>query len=308
MTLNNRSTKLTAESSWHLREITAKKAKTMSDDRKKDAAARVTRRRIMTGAAAVGAAHILSGTGVSAQETQGTVLVTGSNRGIGLRLARIYAERGWTVIATCRRPEAADDLKALRDEHPNLSIERLDVTDDKQIADLAAKLEGQPIDVLLNNAAILGAPDGQDFGSYDFDTFRQIMDVNVAGPLKVSQAFIDNVERSERKKIVAITSGQGSIAMSRGGSIVFYNMSKSALNMAMSSLAKDLKRRGVIVALISPGAVDTDMMALALEGADARFTLLTPEQSAKMVMDMIDRHDLDMSGKFMAHDGQEYPW
>lgn len=281
----------------------------MSEDQNKDVAGKFTRRRIMAWAAGGGAAGILSMTGVAAQEEQtGTVLITGSNRGIGLRLARIYAERGWTVVATCRRPEAADDLKTLQDEHPNLSIERLDVTDDEQIAGLAAKLEGQPIDVLLNNAAILGAPDEQNFGSYNFDTFRQIMDVNVAGPLKVSQAFIDNVERSKQKKIVAITSGQGSISMSRGGSIVFYNMSKSALNMAMNSLAKDLKRRGVIVALISPGAVDTDMMALALEGANASFTLLTPEQSAKMVIDMIDKHDFDMAGKFMAHDGQEYPW
>lgn len=281
----------------------------MTKKSNKIAAFDFTRRHLMSAAAAGIAASALATTSAIAQSgTTGTALVTGSNRGIGLRIARNYAENGWTVIATVRRPDAADDLRAIQADHPNLSIEQLDVTDDDQIAALAEKLNGQPIDVLLNNAAILGEPNEQNFGQYNFDTFHQIMDVNVAGPMKVAQAFIDNVEQSEQKKIVAITSGQGSITTSRGGSIVFYNMSKSALNMAMHSLAMDLKPRGITVALISPGAVDTDMMALALERAGVSIPLLTPEQSASMVIDMIDKHDLDMAGKFMSHDGKEYPW
>ncbi len=281
----------------------------MTHDRTKKASSKLTRRQVMATAAVGATAQALGTSQALAQDGQtGTVLITGSNRGIGLRIARIYAERSWTVIATARKPDAADDLKAIQAEHPNLSIEQLDVTNDEQIAALADKLKGQPIDVLLNNAAILGEPNEQNFGEYNFDTFHQIMDVNVAGPMKVAQAFISNVEQSDQKKIVAITSGQGSISTSRGGSIVFYNMSKSALNMAMHSLAMDMKSRGIIVALISPGAVDTDMMALALKRAGASFPLLTPDQSATMVIDMIDQHDLEMAGKFMSHDNKEYPW
>ena len=268
----------------------------MTDNQTKKAATDFTRRRVVAAAAGGLATQALSSTRVSAQEGQtGTVLITGSNRGIGLRIATIYAERGWNVIATARKPEAANDLKAVQANHHNLSIERLDVTEDEQIAALVDKLKGQPIDVLLNNAAILGEPNQQNFGNYNFETFHKILDVNVAGPLKVAQAFIDNVEQSEQKKIVAITSGQGSITTSRGSSIVFYNLSKSALNMAMHSLAMDLRQRGIIVALISPGA-------------GANIPLLTPEQSALMVIDMIDKHDLNMAGKFMAHDGKEYNW
>ncbi len=180
--------------------------------------------------------------------------------------------------------------------------------DHDMIDDLAEKLSDVPIDVLLNNAAILGEPNDHNFGSLDFDLFARVMATNVFGPLKMAEAFTSNVEQSDQKKIVAITSGQGSIGMLRGPGIVIYNTSKAALNMSMRSTSMALKPRGITVALISPGAVDTDMMNLALDRAGVRFPLLEPTDSAAMVIEMIDNYDLDMSGSFMSHEGEEYPW
>jgi len=243
-----------------------------------------------------------------AHATSGTVLITGSNRGIGLELARAYAEKGWTVIATARKPDKADDLKALAAANDNVRIEQLDVTDPDMIQALADKLKDQPIDVLLNNAAILGEPADQMFGDFDYDLMNLVMAVNVEGPLRLSEAFVEHVAKSDQKKIVAITSTQGSIQLVRNGTLAFYNTSKAALNMSMRVVSKDLAARGITVALISPGAVDTDMMNLALSGANTSMPLLTPQQSAEAVIDAIDNYTFEMSGSFMSHRQTEIPW
>jgi NAD(P)-dependent dehydrogenase (short-subunit alcohol dehydrogenase family) len=238
----------------------------------------------------------------------GTVLITGANRGIGLEMARNYAKRGWTVIATARKPEKAADLNAIAAEYDKVAVEQLDVLNQEQVDALAAKYKGKPIDVLLNNAAILGAPDQQKFGTYDFDLLQRVMNTNVAGPLRMAEAFADNVVASEQKKIVAITSVQGSITLIRGDTIQFYNASKSALNMSMRAVANAVKKQGVTVALISPGAVNTDMMREALGNSNVRMRLLTPADSAEAVINVIDQYGFDMSGTFMDHRGAKIPW
>lgn len=238
----------------------------------------------------------------------GTVLITGANRGIGLEMARNYAKRGWTVIATARKPAKAADLNAIAAEYDNVAVEQVDVLNQAQVDALAAKYKGKPIDVLLNNAAILGAPDEQKFGAYDFALFQRVMNTNVAGPLRMAQAFADNVAASEQKKIVAITSVQGSIALIRGDTIQFYNASKSALNMSMRAVSAAVKKQGVTVALISPGAVNTDMMREALGNSNVRMRLLTPADSAEAVINVIDQYGFDMSGTFMDHRGTKIPW
>ena len=238
----------------------------------------------------------------------GTVLVTGSNRGIGLEIARNYAERGWTVIATARKPAEADELNAIAKQYPKVTVEQLDVLDHARIDALAAKYRGTPIDVLLNNAATLGEPNDQNFGGMDFKLMEYVFAVNVIGPMKMAEAFAGSVEQSEQKKIVAITSTQGSISSVRGPSLAFYNLSKAALNMGMRSNSKALKKRGITVALISPGAVDTDMMNLALDRAGVKFKLLTPQKSAEAVINVIDQYGLERTGTFMSHTGTVIPW
>jgi len=238
----------------------------------------------------------------------GTVLITGANRGIGLAMARNYAERGWKVIATARKPKKADELQAAAKEFPGISVERLDINDQSQVDALAEKYRGTPIDVLFNNAAVLGDRTRQVFGDYDFELFELIFRTNVAGPMRMAQAFIEHVEASEQKKIVAMTSAQGSLTLVRMAAIQFYNASKSALNMSMSSMSAALEDRGITVALVSPGAVDTDMMAESLGGRKFPGRLITPEQSAEAVINVVDQYGLDMTGTFISHQGAKLPW
>lgn len=242
-------------------------------------------------------------------DVTGTVLVTGANRGIGLQLATNYAERGWTVIATARKPQEADELNQLARDNPKLTVVRMDLLDHEGIDALAEELKDVPIDVLLNNAAYLGDPAAQDFGTLDYEVMEQVYAVNTVGTLKMTEAFIDNVIASEQKKVVAITSLQASIGSLRDPLIPFYKMSKTALNMGMKSISKRLKSKKVTVALISPGAVDTDMMNAALDHANFKGNfLITPQESAEAVINVIDQYDLKMTGTFMSHRGDVIPW
>ena len=231
-----------------------------------------------------------------------TVLITGSNRGIGLELARIYAERGWNVIATARRPEATADLQAIQADHPNLIIEQLDVTDHQRIDELAAKYREQPIDILLNNAAISGGHENAKFGEMNFDVYQQVHLVNVIGPTKMAEAFLPSVKLSEQKKIINITSGQGSIAKT-WGCCTIYRSSKAALNMMMRNISLELKKKGVTVGLISPGFVKTGFTP----GLDLPM-MITAEESATKVIAVIDDYDLSKTGTFLGKDGQTWPW
>lgn len=242
-------------------------------------------------------------------EKTGTVLVTGANRGIGLQLATNYAERGWTVIATARKPEKATELQALAADNSKVTVVRMDLLDHAGIDALAEELKDIPIDVLLNNAAMLGDPAKQDFGGLDYELMEQVYAVNTVGTLKMTEAFIANVLASEQKKVVAITSLQASIGSLRDPMIPFYKMSKTALNMGMKSISRRLKSKKVTVALISPGAVDTEMMNAALDHANFKGNfLITPQESAEAVINVIDQYDLKMTATFMSHRGDAIPW
>jgi NAD(P)-dependent dehydrogenase (short-subunit alcohol dehydrogenase family) len=192
-----------------------------------------------------------------------TVLITGANRGIGLELARQYAQKNWNVIATSRRP--ADDaglaeLRAIAAKHPQLVIERVDVIDTKMIRALAAKYRNQPIDVLINNAAAVEASFqadmakvSQPYDKIDFDAALYDFNVTTIGPMRMAQAFMPNVERSKQKKIVNVSSLAGSLTRGLpGGLAMNYGASKAALNKYSVLLAEQVKPKGVIVALVQP--------------------------------------------------------
>jgi len=231
-----------------------------------------------------------------------TVLITGSNRGIGLEIARIYAERGWNVLATARNPDTTDDLKAIRAIYPKLEIVQLDVTDHERIDELAAEYEGKPIDILINNAGISGGHENAKFGQMNYDVYHQVHAVNVIGPAKMAEAFLPNVEMSTQKKIINITSGQGSIAET-WGCCTIYRTSKAALNMMMRNISIELKKKGITVGLISPGFVKTGFTP----GLDLPM-MITPEESAAKVVAVIDDYDLEDTGTFLGKDGQTWPW
>lgn len=238
-----------------------------------------------------------------------TVLITGANRGIGLALAAEYASKGWRVIASCRDPAHAEELAVLAAKHPEVAVESLDVNDAAAVQTLARKYRDMPIDVLINNAGILGEGEAQALSNFDAATFDQVMRVNSYAPLRVSAAFLDSVALSKQRKIIAVTSLAGSIASARQPHAhYFYNMSKSALNMGMRLLQNDVRERGVIVGLISPGPVDTDMNRQYRGGTAAGPGLLSPTQSAVAIVAFIEKLRPEMGGRFFEYNGQENPW
>jgi NAD(P)-dependent dehydrogenase (short-subunit alcohol dehydrogenase family) len=233
-----------------------------------------------------------------------TVFITGANRGIGLEFAHQYADRGWRVIATCRKPEAADDLKVIASHHPDLVIiEQLDVVDDARIDALAEKYADTPIDVLLHNAGISGGNDTQMLGKMQYDVFVDVLRVNTVAPLKISEAFLDNVKASREKKIVTVSSSEGSIAGATMPRLYFYRSSKAAVNMVMKNLALQLKRRGVSVAMVNPGPTDTDFMA----GLPKKMLRSTEVAVTDMIRN-IDQLSVETTGSFYQYDGTIIPW
>ena len=241
-----------------------------------------------------------------ADDEIGTVFITGANRGIGLEFTKQYLEKGWTVIATARKPDKAEDLNQLQNQYPeHLSIQQLDVTDHDRIDALAKELEGQPIDLLLNNAGISGYIPDQIFGRLDYESFDQVLAVNTVAPLKLAEAFYPHVKSSNLKKIVSVSSSEGSIGGAyddESGRMYFYRSSKSALNMVMVNLAFQLKSRGIAVGLVNPGPTDTDFMR------GIPFPLRSTEEAVENMIDNIEDITLDNTAAYLNYDGKTIDW
>ena len=232
-----------------------------------------------------------------------TVFITGSNRGIGLELTRQYAARGWTVIATCRTPAEASELHDIARVHPAVDIVQLDVLDFDRIDQLSELYRSTPVDILINNAGIGGGGENQVFGRINYAYFADVMRINVKAPLKIAEAFLEQVAASEMKKIITISSSEGSIAMTGGpGRGYFYRPSKTAINMAMRNLAVDVSDRDIVVGLVNPGAVDTDFMK------GVPIPLMPVEESVRQVVSVIDSLDIVSSGSFLNYNGEPLPW
>ena len=207
-----------------------------------------------------------------------SALITGANRGLGLEFARQYLAEGWQVYAACRDPESASELRRLADGSDHkLHIITLDVTESTSVKAAAAELEGRAIDVLINNAGV-GGPRGQGIGNIDYESWSRVLEVNTLGPMRVAEAFVNNVAQSQRKLIVTITSGMGSIADNTSGGAFAYRSSKAAVNMVMRSLAIDLAPRGITCVVINPGWVRTDM-----GGPQATLTTTDSVKKAKTI-------------------------
>jgi len=242
-----------------------------------------------------------------------TVLITGANAGIGLEFTKQYAARGATVIATHRRDSVPETLAAIAAEHANVRVERMDVSVRAEIDALAAKLADVPIDILINNAAIWTIGDRNDpkvraaqgFGTLDYDQFELFMRTNVAGPIKVAEAFISQLKAGTEKKIINISSlgGSNSLRARQPDQLFWYRASKAALNNVMRSLTTELQDDGVIVLLFHPGGVRTERLA----ALGSRVSLM-PEESIGDMINVIDKLTMADTGKFLYHDGKEAPW
>ncbi len=231
------------------------------------------------------------------------VLITGCNRGLGLELTRQYLADRWTVLACARR--SSPELEALADAQ--LVRHNLDVTDHAAIDALATELGSVSIDVLLNCAGTMGKVDFASqgiaqggFGASDFADWEQVFRVNVIGPMKLSEAFVEHVARSEQKKIITLSSMVGSMALNTVGGLYSYRVSKAAVNAMMHSMGLDLESRGIIALPMHPGWARTDM-----GGPQAD---ISAAESAAGLRRVIAGLTLADAGRFLAFDGSELPW
>lgn len=296
----------------------------MKDQKSETSSTPIDRRDFFAGVAGIGAAalgiseaqaggHITAKMPLSEEDRVArpvgegaVVLVTGANRGLGLEFTKQYAERGARIIATARSPEKAEELNALAAANEKITVEKLDVTDHAAIEELAARYVDQPIDLLLNNAGIGGGIENQLFGKMNYDTFDQVMAVNVKGPMKMCEAFRKNVEASDLKKMVAVSSSQGSISSVTSPMLYWYRCSKSALNMCMVNLAYQVQRKKMIVGLVTPGATATDFIPEQFRKAIKG--IQTPPQAAADMIRNIDRFSLANTGTFFDYTGDIVPW
>ncbi len=222
-----------------------------------------------------------------------TVLITGANRGIGLEYAKQLSAAGYTVIGTARNPAGADELDVVADR-----VEQLDVTDPDSVAALARKLEGVPIDILINNAGIFERGDVT-IDAVDYDMLERTLQVNTLGPLRVTQALLPNLRQGKLKTIVSMSSQLGSIENSNGRWYA-YRASKSALNQFNKIWSVELGPEGFICVVLHPGWVRTDM-----GGPNATYTL---EESVAGLVEVIEGLGPRNNGRFYDFKGEPIPW
>lgn len=231
-----------------------------------------------------------------------TILITGAGRGLGLGLARRFADRGDRVIGAARTISAASEVTEVADR-----VVALDVTSDASIASaLEAMADIDHLDVLINNAGInavaVGAPEGAR-GPLDMgrDHFLAVMDVNAAGPLVLTQALVPLLRKADGALVVNISSQLGAMTFGhRAGNDIAYNASKAALNMVTVRTATELSSDDIAVVCIHPGWVRTDMGGSAAS--------LGVDESASAIADTVDQLTLADSGRFLRWDGTDHDW
>ncbi|GAB9473142.1 Short chain dehydrogenase [Globisporangium polare] len=227
-----------------------------------------------------------------------TVLITGATRGIGLKLTELYVKRGWNVIGAARDTTKADQLRVLSP----YKIVQLDAADEASILNAAKQLDGEAIDLLINNAGIFL---GSDMNETKADLMKQF-EVNVTGPLLVTRAFIPHLKAAVAKnglaKVAQISSYMGSITLNDGGFNGFYGYraSKAALNMINASLAVDLKSDGIATFALHPGYVATDL--------NGHQGTISTDESASGLVAVIEKLTIEDTGKFVSYDGESLPW
>ncbi len=216
-----------------------------------------------------------------------TVLITGANRGIGLEFARQYSADGWDVIATAR--QSSPELDAL-----DVDVRPLELQDLESVTRFGSRIDR--LDLLIASAGTMQPREA--LSAEDGRAWSDMLLTNCIAPYLLAKSVLPQVGEA-RGKLIAITSGMGSIGESSGG-YVPYRSSKAALNMAWHSLAIEAKRQGVVAAVIDPGWVKTRM-----GGANAP---TPPEQSVGEMRKLIERLSPEDSGRFLKRDGTQHAW
>jgi len=228
-----------------------------------------------------------------------SILITGTNRGIGLEFVKHYIKNNEKVIATCRNRNSAKDLLELENTTNNLSLVELDVSNPNSINNFTSKIAGLPIDTFISNAGVSG-PKNIEFGNFDAKEWLDVFNINTIAPLIITQKILKNLRLGKDKKLVFISSKVGSIEDNTSGGMYIYRTSKTALNQVIKSLSIDLKGENFIVVALHPGWVQTDM-----GGPNA---LIDTKTSVKGLIEVIDNLTPKNSGKFYNYDGSPIPW
>ena len=219
---------------------------------------------------------------------QQTVLITGANRGIGFEFVQQYTDNGYRVIATCRNPDKADELNGFAAEHDNVLVEYLDLQDLEGIDKLADKYDGQAVDILINNGALMRGDKGQAFGTIDYDAFDTFFHINVRGPLKVTEAFWPHLQASESGAVATLTTSQGRAGIPAPG-FAYYKSSKAAIDNLQLDIGRKGQKDGVRVMILMPGRVATHG-----EKPNDFFTPI--DDSVAGMIDVIDKHSIEQNG------------
>lgn len=229
-----------------------------------------------------------------------SILVTGSNRGLGLEWVRQYARQEWRVFATCRHPAEARDLLQLTEQYPNITVHRLDVTRHEDFYALRHELKTQSIDVLLNNAGTYLEKGLLELGHINFEDWTRTIQVNTMGAVRVTEALVEQVARSQKRLVVITSSHMGSIYDITSPGSYYYRSSKAALNAAAKGLSLELLAREIGVLILHPGAVRTRMGGVE--------SILEPGESVQAMRVLLDRFTLAQTGQFLRYDGSPIPW
>jgi NAD(P)-dependent dehydrogenase (short-subunit alcohol dehydrogenase family) len=227
------------------------------------------------------------------------VLITGTNRGIGFEFARQYAADGDRVFACCRTPAKADALQRIAKESDGrVTVHALDVGSEASVAALAKDLRDQPLDIVVNNAGIAGDLRDEDNPPMDDEMWAEVFRINTMAPYRMARSFRPNLERGGERTLITISSGRGSHTRHRGNGYA-YCASKAAVNNVMYGLSVEWKPDNLIVVLLAPGPVRTDMNT---EGR------LTPEYSVGNLRKVIAGLTLADSGRYIDYEAKDVTW
>lgn len=226
-----------------------------------------------------------------------TALITGANRGIGLELARQFLSSGIQVIATCRDPDQSTALNNLASQGP-LVVHKLEITDETSVLRLQSQLDKQPIDILINNAGVMGG-DRQSLEDMDYAAWAEAFATNTMAPFRIITALLENLKRSKRPRAITLSSQMGSLNRKSKGSHA-YRSSKAAVNKVMQVLSMELEAHEIVVCPVHPGWVRTDMGGSAAD--------ISVEESAAGLCRLINSLTMEHSGRFWTWEGEEHPW
>jgi len=228
------------------------------------------------------------------------ILITGCSRGIGLEMTRYCMEKGWRVYACCRHPQRSEKLLSMAQlSNGRVSVHLVDVSEIATIQALAYELRNEAIDVLINNAGIYGS-DKNNFGQVDVASWLQTFQINTIAPLKMVEAFVEQLTIGQNKIIACLSSKMGSMDDNGSGGSYIYRSSKAALNAVVKSLSIDLKDKGFTCVVMHPGWVKTDMGGTQAE--------ITTRECVSRMFAILENLSPEDSGRFIDIDGADIPW